>query len=88
MDWEKEINKLNVPMPEVGLAPPDWEIEKKDVDLDTRGDFSRLDIKIYFFVDKETGKTYTMSRHNLIDYEEVTLEEAIAEIKRQRLTKD
>ncbi len=90
VDWENIINNLSVPAPEVGASPPTIESIKKGVDLETEGEFSKLTIQIWFFVDKETGKTYTTQKHNIIEYgDDIELGDAIAEIKRQqKLTRD
>lgn len=84
MDWRKVINDLNGPFPEVGSDIPELEvIRKSKVGPDDPGDFSKLSMVVYFFVDKETGKTYSTQKHWLVEYGEVPLREAIQVIKKQ-----
>jgi hypothetical protein len=92
IDWRKEIENLGgPPMPEVGADPPTFEViqvDKPEVSLADMGDFSKLRIDIYFFAATETGKTYTMQKQFLTEYGEVPLKDALAHIKKNKLTKD
>lgn len=85
LDWAKLVNDLDEePLSEKGLNPPDLEvIRKKKLGLEDAGDFSKLSMVVYFFVDKETGKTYTMQKHWIVEYGEVTLRDALLTIKKQ-----
>lgn len=82
INWAKEIQSLNGPFPEVGIEPPDIEkISKSRPELEDSGEFSKLVTEIYFFIDKETGKTYTMQKHWLAEYGTVSLRDALLHIK-------
>jgi len=84
IDWRNVINGMVGPFPEGGEEMPELEIIKKNkVGLEDKGEFSKLSMVIWFFTDSETGKTYTMQKHWLIDHGEVSLREALLAIKKQ-----
>lgn len=84
IDWEKEINRIRGPWPEVGYDPPEMEfIRNKIPALDQTGDFSKITTEVYFFIDNDTGKTYTMEKHWLTEFGEVPLRDALQHIKRK-----
>jgi hypothetical protein len=82
IDWENIINGLTGPFPEVGSNPPDIEMFKKKFNPDDLGQFSKLTTEIYFFVDKDTKKTYTKEKHWIVEYGEVSLKDAQEAIKK------
>lgn len=84
VDWRDLINDLDGPFPEEGTGPPDIEMfPKKKFNPEDLGQFSKLTTEIYFFIDKETKKTYTKEKHWIVEYGEVPLKEAIAAIKKE-----
>lgn len=83
IDWRKVVNNINGPFPEIGSDIPELEIIRKDkIGLQDKGEFSKLSMVVYFFSDKETGKTYSTQRHWLVEFGEVPLKQAIEAIKR------
>jgi len=89
--WRKAINSLTGPFPEVGLGPPVDEVvsDKPQVDPNLSGNLSRITMDIYFFLNPETNKYFTMQNQTMTDFGEVTLAEAAEMVrKRKRKTKD
>ena len=85
IDWRTVINGLTGPFPEVGADPsPTESQDRQKLELDDMGEFSRLSMVIYFFTDNETGKTFTTQRHWLTEYGDVSLRDALSEIKKKR----
>lgn len=87
INWKEEVNKLTGPFPEVGMGAPQMElleVKKSKLKLEGKGQFSKLSTEIFFFVDKQTGKTYTMQKHWLTEYGEVSLREALIAVKKDK----
>jgi hypothetical protein len=83
IDWRKEINKMRGPFPEVGIDAPEAETIKSNLPaLDQEGDFSKMTTEVYFFVDNDSGKVYTMEKHWMTEFGEVPLKVALQYIKR------
>src|SRR5258706_8211482 len=90
--WRKELNALRGPFPEVGLEPPKEEttIEEPEkesiggIDPDTTGNFSKITMDIYFFMDHETHKYFMMQGQSLTDFGEKTLREAVEIVKKKQ----
>ena len=90
--WRTIVNSLStVPFPEVGSEPPLEETisDSPQVDPALIGNFSRVSMDIYFFLDPNTHKYFTFQNQYMIDYGKVTLGEAAEMVrKRKRKTKD
>lgn len=86
VNWEQEINALDVEnLSEKGLDSPELEsLHPGYPSLDGLGDYSKLTTEVYFYVDKKSGKTYTMQKHWLTEYGEVSLREVLLHIKKKR----
>ena len=85
-DWEKIINDLDLPdLDENGTPAPS--MESIEQGMDDVGNFSRLTMEVFFFVDKNNDRTYTKSIHYMVDYGEVPLNLAIKEIKNRGFKK-
>lgn len=86
VNWEEEINSLDVEdLSEKGLTPSSLESLHPNVPaLEDIGDYSKLTTEVFFYVDKKTGKTFTMQKHWLTEYGEVSLRNVLLHIKKER----
>lgn len=85
-DWEGIINGMDFELPENGSNPPTLEMSKRKIpELVDKGEFSKLTTEVYFFINKEDNKTYTMQKHWLSEYGEVALRDALLVIKKPKV---
>lgn len=89
VNWEKEIEGLTGPFPEVGSDPPAMESitveqpKKKNLpDLDDIGEFTKIITEVFIFEDFDNGKRYSMQRHEVEDYGEMTMRDALISIRK------
>lgn len=92
--WRNVINKIEGPFPEVGIGPPIPEVIKVEeepkpdvppaLDLTQTGNFSRVTMELYFFLDGNTQKYFTMQNQNITDFGEMTLGKAVQIVRRRK----
>lgn len=91
--WRAAINKLRGPLPEVGKEPPAIEkveeaVVQKDLinglDPETLGNFSKITMDVYFFMDQGTHKYFMMQAQTMTDYGEIELRKAVDMVKRKQ----
>jgi hypothetical protein len=91
--WRKTLDTLRAgPLPEVGLEPSQEEtkaeIPKKELiggfDPDSIGNFSKITMDVYFFMDQETHKYFMMQGQFMNDYGEMSLKKAMEMVKRRQ----
>lgn len=89
--WRKTLEGLRGPFPEIGDDPPAIELEEEEekptiggIDPDALGNFSRLTMDVWFFMNTETNKYYMMQSQGMTDYGEKVLREAVEMVKRRQ----
>lgn len=89
--WRQQINALNVPLPEIGSDPPASETEQGEkkvliggIDPDSAGNFSKITIDVYFFLNPATNKYFMMQTQNMMDYGEISFKKATEIVKRKQ----
>lgn len=93
--WRGALSKLRGPFPEIGLPPPVEETTKEaepeqeknlinGIDPDAVGNFSKITMDVYFFMDFETHKYFMMQGQTMADYGEMTLRKAVEKVKRRQ----
>lgn len=84
--WKQIINSLTGPFPEVGQEAPETELIKDSdgINIDVKGNFFRVSMDIYFFLDLESGKYYTMQNQTMHDFGEMDLGAAIELAKKKK----
>jgi len=90
--WRNAINGLRGPLPEVGADPPTIEevTEEEDKELiggydpDSLGNFSKITVDIFFFMNPMEHKYYMMQAQNMTDYGEIKLSKAAEIAKRKQ----
>lgn len=90
--WKNVINSITAPFPEVGSAPPVEETIKdakafNGIDPNSVGNFSRITLDIYFFMDTKSNKYFMMQSQKMVDLGEMTLGEAAEIVKRRQRRK-
>lgn len=79
-------------MPEVGVEPPKEEIieppEEKEliggIDPEATGNFSKITMDVYFFMDHETRKYFMMQDQRMVDFGDIPLRKAVEIVKRKQ----
>jgi len=92
--WRNAINGLDIPLPEIGTDPPQEEqIVEERTDLinglppETKGNFSKVTMDIYFFMSPIAQKYFMMQAQNMTDYGEVSVKRAVEIVKRRQRRK-
>lgn len=88
--WKNTINSMIGPFPEMGIEPPDLEsINDGRAHLETLGNFSKVTLDVYFFLNSKENKYFTMQTQVMTDFGEISLGKAVEMVrKKKRKTKD
>lgn len=91
--WRTQLSALRGPLPEVGTDPPmeEIQVEPEDdfkatngIDPQSIGNFSKVTMDIYFFMDTESNRYFMMQSQSMTDFGEMSLQKAAEMVKRKQ----